>query len=101
MNPLKSIKNLLIFTLLLINLPYVQSENLVERIYPLHWWSGMANPRLQLMIYGKNISGFELKTENPYAEVMEIHKTSNSNYLFIDLLLKHGVKTRKSFITVN
>ena len=34
----------------------LSADNL--RIEPTFWWSGMKNPELQLMVYGKDIAGY-------------------------------------------
>lgn len=79
----------------------------IERIEPPFWWAEMHNPKLQLMIYGKDIASFQPSISNKSIEITGIIKTENPNYLFIDLnfekstagtfdiLLKKGKKELK------
>ena len=54
--------------------------------YPTHWWVGMKNPKLQIMIHANNIGNSSL-TLTPYAGVKldKITKAQNPNYVFLDL----------------
>lgn len=80
----------------------------VTKIEPAFWWSGMKNPELQLLVYGKNIN--DLKPEFAGGiEIKEIKKVDNPNYLFVTintqninpgtfkLNFKKGNKTVKTF----
>jgi neopullulanase len=55
------------------------------RICPSNWWTGMKNPRLQLMIYDQNIKNCSFSLVYPGVKVVKIHQAENPNYLFIDL----------------
>ena len=57
-------------------------------VYPSNWWVGMKNPKLQLMLYGKNVGMFTKVTIN-YAgvKVNKISNVENKNYLFVDLTI--------------
>src|SRR6478609_9622489 len=88
------------------------------KVYPTHWWVGMKNPNLQLMIHGKDIAtqvpqfklpanGIELA---PGVRLKKVQKVENPNYVFLDLVIdknaKPGTKSLKSVfpnsnITVN
>ena len=63
-----------------------QSQN-VDRIAPLNWWVGMKDPRLQLIIHGKNIAGSSVSINYPGMKVERVSKTENPNYLFVDLTI--------------
>jgi glycosidase len=64
----------------------------VERIEPLNWWTGMNNPRLQLMMYGKGISGSEVSVKYKGVKIEKITSPENQNYLFIELELSPAVQ---------
>lgn len=57
----------------------------IERVEPLHWWAGMENTALQLLIYGENISELTPDIESGACTITKIHKAKSPNYLFIDL----------------
>jgi glycosidase len=64
-----------------------QSAERIERIEPPFWWSGIQYDTLQLMIYGKDISGYEVKSESDALKVLKSQMATNPNYLFVDLLI--------------
>ena len=57
----------------------------VQRIDPTNWYVGMKNPKLQLLVYGKNISDCEVKINYAGVTLEKINKVENPNYLFLDL----------------
>jgi neopullulanase len=59
----------------------------VDRIEPPFWWSDMKNPELQLMIYGKDISKFDLKLDK--GVLTNVVKTENPNYIFATVDLEN------------
>lgn len=64
------------------------------KVYPTHWWVGMKNPKLQLLVYAPNVArGITGVTTNaPGVEVVGHRVFENPNYLAIDLLI-HGRAT--------
>ncbi len=57
-------------------------------VYPTHWWTGMKNPKLQLMLHGENIGMFNsVRISYPGVTVNRIHKADSKNYLFVDLTI--------------
>lgn len=60
----------------------------VDRIDPMHWWVGMNNPELHLILHGKNISNAEVSLKYKGVEIQNVRSTANPNYLFIDLLIE-------------
>lgn len=58
----------------------------VERMDPPFWYTGMKNPEVQVMLYGKDIAAadFSLK-DYPGVTVKEVAKVKNPNYLFVYL----------------
>lgn len=81
-------------------------------IYPTHWWAGMKNPKLQLMIHSLNIGNGSADISLHYAgiKVDKVYKTENKNYLFADLIIsplarpgsfKISVKTQGKPVVIN
>ncbi len=64
----------------------------VKRIDPPSWWTGMHNPKLQLLVYGPNIS--QTKPEISYAGVtlQKVIHVESPNYLFLNLILSEDTK---------
>ncbi|MCX8019871.1 MAG: alpha-amylase family glycosyl hydrolase [Chitinophagaceae bacterium] len=67
-----------------------------EGMYPTHWFTGMKNPFLQIMIH-RNRVGEEKIRMLPYAGVrlLKIHKAENPNYVFIDLHISAAARPGK------
>lgn len=60
----------------------------IEKIEPPFWWSEMKNSELQLLVYGKNSSNFNLAI-SPDIPIKDVLKTENPNYLFVTLDTKN------------
>ncbi len=60
--------------------------------YPTHWWVGMKDPALQIMLHGKNIATAKVALSYPGVKVQKITKADNPNYIFIDLLVSAAAK---------
>src|SRR5690606_17158985 len=60
----------------------------VERIEPPYWWSDMKNTQLELLVYGKNISNYDVSISNNVA-IEKITKPENANYQFITIDTKN------------
>ncbi|MEI2737326.1 MAG: alpha-amylase family glycosyl hydrolase [Chitinophagaceae bacterium] len=55
-------------------------------VYPTHWWVGMKNPKLQVMLHGENIGLFtKISIAYPGVKIEKISKAENKNYIFLDL----------------
>jgi glycosidase len=59
----------------------------IFRIEPPNWWVGMKEPLLQLLVYGKNISTYEVRVNHKSINLIKVGRVENSNYLFLDLLI--------------
>lgn len=70
----------------------VSSTELVK-VYPTHWWVGMKNPQLQIMLHAPEL-GKKTKVSLTYAgvKISKVHSPENNNYLFIDLLITPTAK---------
>lgn len=62
---------------------YFSSNAQIERIEPPFWWEGMEKSTIQLMLYGANLSAFQVSV--PSVKEVQVHRVENPNYLFVDL----------------
>jgi len=64
------------------------SQNIdLQRVEPPNWWAGMQNNKLQLLVYGENISQTDVEINTDLVSILRIIKVSSPNYLFIDLTI--------------
>jgi len=62
-------------------------------VYPTHWWVGMKNPKLQLMVYRPNVGDYTKAIITQAGITVEkLTKVENRNYLFIDLRISSTAK---------
>ncbi|HEX5787442.1 MAG TPA: glycoside hydrolase family 13 protein [Woeseiaceae bacterium] len=71
--------------LALISMPPVTLAASIDRIEPPSWWTGFADARLQLMVYGEEIARFEPSLEYPGVTIARTVRGSSANYLFVYL----------------
>ena len=66
-------------------------------VYPTHWWAGMKDPFLQLMIHNESDLGKQVTVDGKGISILKIYQPENKHYLFIDLqistLAKPGIYT--------
>ena len=75
---------------------FIVKESLSQvdmQVYPTHWWVGMKNPKLQLLIHSNNVSNFS-KVSLAYPGIIlgNVHHFENPNYLAIDLTVSKTTK---------
>jgi hypothetical protein len=75
----------LTFSLLMATVSYMVSAQKIERIEPPSWFTGMKEPAVQLMVYGKEIGTFDVVADYPGVKVTTLVKTDNPDYLFVNL----------------
>ena len=63
----------------------------ITKVEPPFWWIGMNNHQLEIMIYGDGISQYKPSIENTAIKLVEVKRTENENYLFLNLDLKKVV----------
>ncbi len=82
--------SILLFSILFHFAVTAQNDN---TIYPTHWWVNMKNPKLQLLIRGKQI-GDATKVDINYSgvKVEKISHFENKNYLAVDLNISAAAK---------
>lgn len=71
----------------------------IERIEPSSWWIGMKNPKLQLLVHGKDISKYSPSLKYKGVKLIKANKVENSNYLFLDLEISKSAKPGDVVIT--
>jgi len=62
------------------------------RVDPPHWWAGMFEGHLQLMVYGRGIGEFDADLDYEGVTLQGFHPGDSKNYLFVDLMLSPTVK---------
>lgn len=68
--------------------------------YPTNWWVGMINPKLQLMLHGKDIGKAQIAVADyPGVVVEKIQPAENPNYVFVDLLVTSAAQPGTLTIT--
>lgn len=68
------------------------NEDKANEIYPTHWWVGMKNKNLQLMIYAPNVQENTVSVNFPGVTLVKTQKVQNKNYLFLDLVITPAAK---------
>ena len=81
----------------------------IQKVEPAFWWHGMKNPEIQILVYGKDISKYQVELSD-HIKVKDLTKTENPNYVFITINtdevqkssfkinFKNGKKTVDSYI---
>lgn len=64
--------------------------------YPTHWWVGMKDPKLQLIIHAENINigvdALAFNSSSKDVKVVKVTRPDNRHYIFVDLLIAAGAK---------
>jgi glycosidase len=73
-------------------------------VYPTHWWTGMKNNRIQLLLHGNNVGEEEIRMDfYPGVKLLKIDTVRNPHYLLLTLeigkLAKPGTITFKRLST--
>src|ERR1700750_2888545 len=80
--------------LLFVSFSFAQAYK-VEGVYPTHWWVGMKNPNLQLMVHGANVQPVKFSLSYTGVKLVKVTKSENNNYAFLDLLISPNAKPGK------
>ncbi|MFM6949254.1 MAG: glycoside hydrolase family 13 protein [Aquirufa sp.] len=62
------------------------------RVEPLNWWVGMKNPKLQILIQGKDLKGSSVTSSLPGLKIEKVHFADSPNYLFVDCIVAPSAK---------
>jgi glycosidase len=85
-------KKILITLIVLFNSINLFAQKL-ERVEPMFWFTGMHNPKLQLLVHGDNIANTTVTLTYPGVKLIKVNKVKNPNYLFLDLTIAATVKS--------
>jgi neopullulanase len=86
-------KNITImFALFLFGVSTFAKEFEIKHVEPLHWWVGMYNPELQIMVHGENISALTPSINYAGVTLASTEKTDNKNYIFLNLKIAATTK---------
>ena len=66
----------------------MSAANKIDRIEPTNWFVGMKNPKVQLLVYGKNIRSAEVSTDYPGVRIDSLVRLDSPNYLLIYMNVK-------------
>ena len=75
----------------------LSADNL--RIEPTFWWSGMKNPELQLMVYGKDIAGYLPSVKYPGVQLKSSVALESPNTPSLAGLISRSRRTKRVSIT--
>jgi neopullulanase len=84
-------KKLLLPLLLLVTL----SASAIDYYYtwPTHWWTGMKNNKLQLLLYGETIAAYKnVAITYPGVKITKTTRFENKNYIAVDLVIAASTK---------
>ncbi|MEM1358995.1 MAG: glycoside hydrolase family 13 protein, partial [Bacteroidota bacterium] len=63
------------------------------RIEPMNWWTNMADPRLEILIYYEEVADYGVvEVDYPGVTVDYVKRLENPNYLFVGLHIAPGTK---------
>ena len=87
-------KNIHYLTIILLTVLQSYSLPLLSqlRVEPPSWWTGMADPSLQLLVHGEDIAKATVLIDKPGLFLQEVRQTGNPNYLFLDLLVEQDAR---------
>ena len=75
---------IILFVFLYISVSFAQ-EFSITKIEPPNWWSGMKWNKVQLMVYGQNLTDVSVSIPYPGIILKNVSRTDNKDYLFIDV----------------
>lgn len=67
----------------------------LDRVRPLNWWTGMADPNLELLVHGDQIGKTAVSFSYPGVKLVKVNRVENANYLFLDLYIDKVAKPGK------
>ncbi|WP_153799413.1 glycoside hydrolase family 13 protein [Foetidibacter luteolus] len=78
----------IIYCLLLLFFVIISQAQTAINVYPTHWWTGMKNKSLQLMLHQKDVGKLDISmAAYPGVRMEAVTKVENPNYLFINLVI--------------
>jgi len=73
----------------------------IQRVEPLNWFTGMKNPRVQLIVEGKDIGLATASLRYPGVTIEKVQQADSKNYLFVDLLIQPTARPGRLPIVFN
>lgn len=70
----------------------IKNAAALQRVEPLHWYVGMADGELQLLLYGLQIGQYEPSIKYPGVRITGVERVENPNYLFVNLEISPETK---------
>ena len=64
----------------------------VERVEPPHWWVGMQEPALQLVLEGPGVAALQARLDRPDINLESTQRGDSPNYLFLQLRIAPGAR---------
>jgi glycosidase len=77
------------FLLLFCSISFAQTQ---INAYPTHWWVGMKNPKLQLMLHADSDLSKNVRINKAGISIQKIFQPENKHYLFIDINITPAAK---------
>ena len=72
----------------------VESDE-IDKVEPPHWWIGLKNQKLQLLVKHPNIGSSHVDISHQGVNLVKVNKADSPNYLFLDLELSKSAKPGK------
>ena len=86
-------KKFLFYLILIVS----SKANSQTNVYPTHWWVGMKNSSLQIMVHNESNLGKQVTIDGKGVSIVKVYQPENKHYLFIDVkistLAKPGLYT--------
>lgn len=76
----KHMKKILLLSSFLSTFAFAQ----IQKVEPMFWWKGMKNPEVQILVYGKDISKYNIELSDN-VKIQNLQKTENPNYVFVTI----------------
>ncbi len=77
----------------------ISNSQVINRVAPPFWWTEMKNPELQIMLYGDNISEYNIQIDKNEL-LVGIDKIENPNYVFLNLSIPKNLQATKLKISL-
>ncbi|RCT53914.1 glycoside hydrolase family 13 protein [Winogradskyella sp. KYW1333] len=73
----------------------IVESNEIDKVEPPHWWIGLKNQKLQLLVKHPNIGSSHVDISHQGVNLVKVNKADSPNYLFLDLELSKSAKSGK------
>jgi glycosidase len=59
----------------------------INKVEPPNWWVGMKWDTVQLMVYGENLNGINVRSVDDKLKILNFQSSENGSYLFVDVCI--------------